>query len=127
MMQLGRIIVFAKHMEPMTRFYRDVLGLAEIETPDSSPDFVCFGLGEAQLCLHAIPAPIAEEITISDPPEARDSTPIKFAFFVDDVAETARALESRGARMDPIHTFEGLVLANGLDPEGNVFQISNRR
>lgn len=123
---IGRVIIFAKDMDMMSSFYGDVLGLPRIETPDDSPTFISFDAGAVQLALHRIPEEYARDIDIADPPIARESTPIKFAFRVDNVSEARTDLELRGASMGPIHQSGPLHLCDGTDPEGNIFQISNR-
>jgi predicted enzyme related to lactoylglutathione lyase len=112
-------------MAKMRAFYRDVLGLAP--TDEAKPDeWVRFDAGGSALALHAIPAWIARGIEISDPPAARAAAAIKFTFHVDDVDAERTRLMARGANMGDVHQFGSLALCDGVDPEGNVFQISNR-
>lgn len=127
-MKLGisRVIIFAKDMEKMASFYGSVLGLPCVETVDDSAEFVSFDAGAIDLALHGIPEKYARSLQISDPPVAREGTPIKVAFGVESVNETRRELESRGATMGPVREFGALQLCDGTDPEGNIFQLSNR-
>jgi predicted enzyme related to lactoylglutathione lyase len=50
----------------------------------------------------------------------------KIVFFAKDVEATHRAIVARGAKMGDICKFGTLVFCHGTDPEGHVFQISNR-
>jgi catechol 2,3-dioxygenase-like lactoylglutathione lyase family enzyme len=125
-LRLSRIIVFAKDIRRMEAFYRDVLGLRRVQAADDSDEFVTFDVGACLLCLHAIPAQYARDIEIADPPEVRSRTPIKVTFLSRDVKRERTELVARGARMDEVREFGDLVLCNGIDVEGNVFQLSNR-
>lgn len=125
-LRIARVILFAKDMDKMVSFYGSVLGLPRVETPDDSADFVSFEAGAVQLALHSIPEKYARGIEIADPPIAREGTPLKVAFGVDNVAQVRRELESRGATLGPVHESGALHLCDGTDPEGNIFQLSNR-
>jgi catechol 2,3-dioxygenase-like lactoylglutathione lyase family enzyme len=112
-------MIFAKDLDRMTAFYRDGIGLRFI-AERSNESWAEFEAGGAGLALHAIPAQIAESIEISVPPKARTTTPIKLVFEAADL-EAARAhLTAHGAVMSEPSTWGS---CDGLDPEGNVFQI----
>jgi hypothetical protein len=83
-------------------------------------DWVEFDAGGALLALHAIPAHIAETIEIATPPEARAKTPIKLVFETADLVAARVRLVSHGAVMFEPRASGG---CDGLDPEGNVFQV----
>jgi catechol 2,3-dioxygenase-like lactoylglutathione lyase family enzyme len=125
-LRIARIILFAKDMAERTSFYGGVLGLSRVDGPEDSPKFVSFQAGAVQFSLHAIPERYTRTIEISDPPIPLEGAPIKVAFGVEDVAGMRRELNSRGARMGPAREFGDLHLCDGTDPEGNVFQLSNR-
>ena len=122
--KLHRIILFAKDLKRMLEFYHDALGLPVLSDP-ADPGWAELDAGGSVLALHAIPPRIARDISITSPPRAREETPFKLVFAVDDVAALRRQLSTRGGTM-----FEpkaagggGLSSCDGLDPEGNVFQI----
>ena len=118
-MELRRAIIFVKDMRAMTAFYRDGLGLRPL-SEGSSEGWVELDAGGARLALHAIPAAIASGIEITNPPQARGNTPIKLVFHATDVAGARAHLVSHGAVMqEPSPSGR----CDGLDPEGNVFQI----
>jgi len=124
--EIARVIIFAKDMGKMESFYRDVIGLSRVTTPDDSRDFVSFDAGAVRLSLHRIPEEYASDSEIADPPVPRKNTPIKIVFLADDVTRTRSELESRGASLGAVRQFGALHLCDGTDPEGNVFQLSNR-
>jgi predicted enzyme related to lactoylglutathione lyase len=121
---LQRTILFAKDIKRMAEFYHEALGLRLLSDPADS-GWVELDLGGARLSLHAIPPRVARTINVTTPPRAREETPFKLVFEVEDLAQTRRQLSQRGATMfeprasgsDPMGT------CDGLDPEGNVFQL----
>ena len=126
MLEAARVILFAKDTITMLAFYESVLGLERLSTPDDSEDFVSLDAGGIQISLHKIPQRYAKNIEIVDPPIPREETPIKVAFRVSDVEEFRKRLESRGAKMRKIQKADSVCFCDGTDPEGNIFQISNR-
>jgi catechol 2,3-dioxygenase-like lactoylglutathione lyase family enzyme len=117
--KLCQVIVFVKDLPTMQAFYRDVLGLAPI---DEDPQFARYDAGAAVVALHPLPP----EIAGNDPFARREDSWIKVTFHADDVdAERAR-LVAAGVTMDEIHRWGAIAYCDGVDPEGNVFQISTR-
>jgi catechol 2,3-dioxygenase-like lactoylglutathione lyase family enzyme len=113
-MRLGRVILFAADVGRLRDFYREAFGLALLE---DSPGWVRLDADGTELALHAIPGatPVAE------PPHPRADVPVKLVFEVDDL-EAARERLSRLAPMRaPVAGH-----SDGVDPEGNVFQIALR-
>ena len=117
-MQLATALIFAKDIDRLIAFYRDGLGLRLL---DRSSGWARFDAGGTSLALHAIPAEIAARIEMTDPPRARSDMPIKLVFETDNVTTALAHLEAHGAVM-----FEprSETSCDGLDPEGNVFQIA---
>lgn len=102
----------------MAEFYGRTLGLKPLHSrwPDSWAEF---DTGGATLALHAIPKEIAAHIEISSPPQPRESSPVKLVFVVDDVERERTRLAASGVTM-----FERpWGSCDGIDPEGNVFQL----
>ena len=119
-MRLRCAMIYAKDMTAMTAFYRDGLGLTPI-AERARDGWLEMDAGGVTVALHAIPSSIAADILIASPPAAREDTPIKLIFEVPDL-EVARAhLISHGAQMMDIRPWGS---CDGLDPEGNVFQIA---
>ena len=114
-------MIFAKDMARMTAFYGDGLGLRLI--PETrADDWVEFEAGGCLVALHAIPIAISKDIVITRPPEPRDETPMKLVFETPDLEATRSHLLSHGAVMRELRRSG---VCDGLDPEGNVFQIIN--
>jgi catechol 2,3-dioxygenase-like lactoylglutathione lyase family enzyme len=117
-MDLRRVMIFTKNFDRMTTFYRDALGLPQL--PDESTEgWLEFDAGGVALALHAIPEHIAKDIEITNPPTAREQTPIKLVFEVPDIEVARIHLSNHGAVMSEPRAWG----CDGVDPEGNVFQI----
>ena len=118
-MRLRRAMIFTKSIERMGTFYRDGLGLTPMSA-ESSKGWLEFDAGGVALALHEIPAHIAKDIEITSPPTAREETPIKLVFEVPEIEVARVHLINHGAVMaEP----SGWGSCDGVDPEGNVFQI----
>jgi catechol 2,3-dioxygenase-like lactoylglutathione lyase family enzyme len=97
-------------MEAMAAFYEQRIGLKVLSREDG---FVDFDAGGARLALHR-----------GTPNPSRT----KICFYAPDVSKARGELVGRGVKMsrDP-GPGSGLKLCDGKDPEGNVFQLSNRK
>jgi catechol 2,3-dioxygenase-like lactoylglutathione lyase family enzyme len=115
-MRLAQALLFVHDVPRMTEFYRDALGL---EPQETSPGFVRLAAGGTMLALHALrgePGPGSERL----------DSHIKLCFHADDVEAARAALVARGVKMRDVVRFGDVALCDGLDPEGNVFQITSR-
>ena len=123
---VGRVIVFAKDMQKMTAFYRDVLGMTALGGKQASADWQPFETGgDCSLALHAIPEPWRDGIEVADPAEARVGVPTKVVLRVEDAAKSLEVLTDRGVRFARGEApSPPLVRFDILDPEGNIVQIS---
>jgi len=110
-LSIKRIIMFTRQLDAMAAFYRDVLALKQ--TADE-PGWKEFAAGGCNIALHRGTSEVG-------------SRPPKMVFYSDDVAATRDALQLRGASMGKVKSGSGLDLCEGRDPDGNPFQISNRR
>jgi catechol 2,3-dioxygenase-like lactoylglutathione lyase family enzyme len=118
-MKLGMVILFAKNMQKMTRFYRDGLGLAEVAS-ESSEGWTVLEAGGVRFALHEIPPSVASRIEIKDPPEVRAGTPVKAVFESPELSALCARLEAFGGQLLP----QGSPgRRDALDPEGNVVQL----
>jgi len=117
--RLGIAVVFAKDMQRMSEFYHEALGLPLVDAP-MAPGWLELDAGSVRLALHALAPRVARQIEITNPPRAREESPIKLLFEVEDLDEVRRRLVQYGATMfEPRST----GVCDGLDPEGNVFSL----
>ena len=113
--KMCRVILFVKDMQKAADFYRDTLGLKPIADPEyDASEWIEFNAGGCNIALHKAGKP-------------EGNTRNKIVFYSKDPLKTRETLLAKGARMFKPMIFEGLVLCDGADPEGNRFQISNRK
>ena len=111
-------LIYVKDLARMAAFYEQTLGLTAI-AESRTDTWLELDAGAIRLGLHAIPAHIAEGIEIANPPEAREETPLKLIFAVDDWEGLCARLDLDGRQV--IRKPWGA--ADCLDPEGNVLEI----
>ena len=121
---LAQVVLFAKDLARLGGFYTETLGLPLLE---DDIGWMRLDAGGCVLALHVIPPELADTVTITQPPEARTRAAIKLAFHTDDIDASRDRLVERGAVMDEVRRFADVAICDGLDPEGNVFQITTRR
>ncbi|HEY5946236.1 MAG TPA: VOC family protein, partial [Kofleriaceae bacterium] len=68
-MKLGQLILFTGDVARLANFYRDVLGMPELE---SEQGWCVLDAGGVKLALHGIPKEIAGEVTT--PPSKREDS-----------------------------------------------------
>jgi predicted enzyme related to lactoylglutathione lyase len=115
-------MVYAKNFPRLKEFYGNMLRAQPVNT-EWTDSWALFAAGEASLAVHAIPAEYAGETKTSSPPSARENAAVKLIFAVDDVPAERARLESMGIAMLPRPWQNPTEACDGIDPEGNVFQI----
>ena len=108
--------VVASDLEAQRRFYRDVLGLKEL---DAGEDWVQFDMGWPN---------VLEILRRSEAPQYEQPR-YQVGFAVEDIREVRQRLIERG--VEAVTDVEGSPEVGGRwsyfrDPEGNVFEISER-
>lgn len=120
-MRLAQALLYVTDLPRMEAFYAGELGLP---LRAREPGFVQLGADGGVLALHVIPPAYAPAITT--PPVAREDGTIKLGFDVDDVAAVRARLVAAGHAMREPWRHVDLLVCDGLDPEGNVFQLRSR-
>ena len=121
-MRLRGAILYVKDLEPMKRFYGEMLGAKPINH-DCTDVWATFETGDTRFSLHAIPAEIAKNIEINSPPIPRETDPVKLIFEVNDVESERAQLEALGIQVLRRPWQKPGEACDAVDPEGNVFQI----
>jgi len=119
---LNRIIIFVGDVEKCARFYTECFGFTALSGDHAAAEWMELDTGGCRLAFHkahGTHGPI-------DKPTGSSMNPHKIVFYAEDVAAARAAVVARGALMGEIRTFGSLRLCDGQDPEGHVFQISNR-
>jgi predicted enzyme related to lactoylglutathione lyase len=122
LMPLKRVIVFVGDVQRCARFYVDVFGFTALPSDQSPAEWVELETGGCRLAFHKARGASGA----IDSPTGGPMNPHKIVFFAEDVEAARAAVVARGAVMGKVYTFGELVFCDGKDPEGHVFQISNR-
>jgi ribosomal protein S18 acetylase RimI-like enzyme len=117
------LVVFAKDTQRVSLFYQHTLGL-QVVAADRHHQLLRGA--QHELVIHAIPAAVAKGITIAEPPEPRDETPLKPSFVVASLADVRAAAQATGGYLKPYAGawhIRGYQVLDGWDPEGNIVQF----
>ncbi|PPC88945.1 MAG: hypothetical protein CTY34_13020 [Methylobacter sp.] len=114
-------LIYAKNIEKLSGFYQTLFAMTLLK---ADAEHHVIESADFQLIIHAIPAPIADSISISAPPEPRQDQAIKLFFTVDDLASAEALAPTLGGDVyGPVYDGPGFKVRNGYDPEGNIFQV----
>lgn len=116
-MKLGQLNLFTGDAGRLVGFYRDTLGLPDLEREQGW----CVRAGGIKLALHEIPKHIAGEV--SDPPDQREDCYWKPTFVVDDLDAVLARRAVAGIAMSTPPTYGPRTFSDGMDPDGNVIKI----
>ncbi len=110
----NRVTVFVKDMRKMRTFYERVLGLTHVGYADAG--WVTYSAGGGNfISLHK-----------QTRHKRSGGTAVQIVFHVADVAAARAELIARGAKTGQFFESPHLSFCDGVDPEGNPFQISSR-
>jgi len=116
-------LIYAKDYRVLASFYEHVAGLTRGEADE---EYVLLEAPSFQLVILQIPERIAANITIEKPPRKRENTPIKLFLNVSSIENARRMVKGLGGELNGAEkewTFRGVRRCDGIDPEGNVFQL----
>jgi predicted enzyme related to lactoylglutathione lyase len=115
------LFIYALDPERVADFYCAVAGMARLH---ATPELIVLESADIQLLVHWIPPPFAEGIVITSPPQRREDTALKFFFSVPSLAAARLAARAAGGEVFAENwQGPGFTVCNGMDPEGNVFQV----
>ena len=117
-------VLYVRRLDPMCSFYRECFGLEIAETAE---DYCVLESDTWTLSLVVVPDAVAATLQAPVPPARREGTPIKLAFGVPSIEDLRPVMARLGGRVDSGETqweFRGLRHCDGLDPEGNVVQMT---
>ena len=86
-------LIYAVDLDRLSGFYQQLLGMKLLK---ADPEHHVIESADMQLIIHAIPAHIAATITLSLPPEPRETQAIKLFFTVPSLAAAAATATSLG-------------------------------
>jgi predicted enzyme related to lactoylglutathione lyase len=120
---LHRIIIFVGDVEKCAKFYVDAFGFTAMPSQHGDAEWMELETGGCRLAFHKARGPNGP----IDSPTGSAMHPHKVVFYAEDVEAARAAVAARGAAMGKVNKFGELVMCDGKDPEGHVFQISNRK
>lgn len=109
----ARVIIFCRSVPVMMEFYSLIADVSESYI-ESDLKWGELRTGNMNIAFHY--SPIAGKTTSG----------FKLVFFTKQIAAARKELTAMGVNMGQVIKSGRLRLCNGRDPEGNVFQISNR-
>jgi predicted enzyme related to lactoylglutathione lyase len=116
-------VLFTIHLERIARFYEQVVGMRPLK---ADADHRVLEKNAFRLVVHQIPQQYASSIVISVPPKVRELSAIKLSFAVESLARSRDAAARLGGCVygtEKEWEYEGTVVCDGWDPDGNVFQL----
>jgi len=116
-------VIYAKDYRALAKFYEQVAGLTQREADE---EYVLLDAPYFQLVILQIPDLIAANSIIDKPPRKRENTPIKLFLNVGSIENARQAAKLLGGEMNSAEKewkFHGVKRCDGIDPEGNVFQL----
>jgi catechol 2,3-dioxygenase-like lactoylglutathione lyase family enzyme len=116
-------VLFTTRLDGIAAFYRSVLGLSEANRDD---DHILLESSGFQLVVHRIPGRSAATTEAAERPVRRAAAAFKPVFFVQSVATVRAIANAHGGAMDPEEKewrFNGVLVCDALDPDGNVIQF----
>ncbi|NEQ46652.1 MAG: hypothetical protein F6K00_25135 [Leptolyngbya sp. SIOISBB] len=118
------LVIYASDRQPLVNFYVHVF---ELVVRESEEDYTALISGDFELVVIQAPAAYMNSVTIENPPQARESTPIKPVFFTTEPLADLRArIQSMGGQCnlpEQEWSFNDHVVCDGWDVEGNIFQM----
>ena len=120
-------VLFTIHLRSLASFYEQVAGMETFRTED---DHIRLQKGLFRLTVHKIPQRHAKKIKISTPPTVRETSAVKLAFQITDIAQARELAAQLGGAVYPPERewhYEGMTVCDGYDPDGNVFQLFTRK
>lgn len=121
---LKTIILFAQDVDKLKTFYVDIFNLDIVEEIES--EWLLLQAGNCRIGIHKI----GEQYLLSHQEESTSENNTKLVFEVDeDIFEIREKLLRQNVFIREIKTFENydFWLCDGTDPEGNVFQLNQRK
>lgn len=118
-----QVVVYAKDVERLASFYQSALALAIAE---QARTFVVLHGQGFEVAIVAMPEAAAAAIDLPSPPVPLEDTPIKASFLVPSIEARRGAVTGAGGSLKPPEAawaWRGQVHLDGVDPEGNVFQL----
>ncbi|MBN3736421.1 VOC family protein [Burkholderia sp. Tr-20390] len=120
---MTRIILYVQDVALLKAFYQRYFDLPVVEEIEN--EWVVLGAGAIELALHLAGPAFRHAMSGHTEPRAETSH-VKFVFSIDrDIAAHRNRLAGSGVTVHDLKRYEGFAytMYDGIDPEGNVFQV----
>lgn len=117
------VTVYASDLGRLSDFYRGVFGLKTLESADGHVLLCGDGF---EMAIVRVPGAVADEIGPVSADRPREETPIKVTFPVAEFESMRRLIRDGSGELksaDRAWAWRGSMHLDGVDPEGNVFQL----
>lgn len=115
------LFIYAVNAERVADFYKQIAGMATLHKRE---DLIVLQSSDIQLLIHRIPANIASNITIEEPPVKRENVALKFFLTIESLNSAKESAKKLGGKVySETWSGPGFVACNAMDPEGNVIQL----
>lgn len=115
------VLIYTKNLDGLAHFYQQVLSMRERHRSD---ELVVLESSALQLMIHAIPAPVSDQIQITQPPLRRENVALKFFVAVPSLVDAEQWVHKLGGQVfDERWQEADVAVCNAMDCEGNVFQL----
>lgn len=123
--RLDTIVLFGRDIAKLKSFYEQMLGMEVVET--LANEWVLLRAGEAHLGLHRIGEAYLQQAEASSP--TTSNTKLVFDIADEPIEQVRERLLAQGVELQALQTYSGYSywLCDGQDPEGNVFQLRQRK
>jgi len=121
---LDTIIIFVQNLDLLKSFYVDILQLEAVE--EFKSEWVLLKAGNCCIGLHKIDEQYLKDKKGTDKYE----TNTKIVFEIeDDITHVREYLVGKNVKLNEVKAFENydFFTCDGEDPEGNIFQLKQRR
>jgi len=123
-LKIATIILFVQDVNRLKIFYQENLQLKLVE--EIAGQWVVLAAGNCNIGLHKV----GQQYEVAAPETFRAESNTKIVFECDeDIFNLQEQLSRAPVKIEPVKTFEnyGFWLCDGEDPEGNVFQLQQKK
>jgi predicted enzyme related to lactoylglutathione lyase len=120
---MTRVMLYVHDVALLKSFYRQHFALPVVDEIEN--EWVLFAAGNVELALHLV-GPAYRDSTA---PNRRHGNNVKLVFSIEaGLAEHRERLANAGVAVRDIKQYDGFAcrMYDGIDPEGNVFQVMQR-
>jgi predicted enzyme related to lactoylglutathione lyase len=121
--KLDTIILFVRDVDKLKKFYAEIFKFEIVE--ELKAEWVLLSTGNCHIGFHKI----GKEYLYKSDSDIKFESNLKIVFEVDNICNLREELLFQNVRIKEIKTFDNynFWLCDGEDPEGNVFQLKQKK